>query len=224
MIFNVMLCLLLVTFVCGGPASGRARTGFPRTIAGVVVDKEDQPVAGAQVCAFGMRAMAGRLPCGWSKADGQFAIDVFQSDTYTIGAEAVLQGYPHAIQSFYGNVFCNFPVIKVDDSSNMTLVKVRLGPKPGRVIFTILDKHTNRRIEQGSVTVCRTGEPRSCWLMSTDFPHGQYELLTPDVSFTVKFAKSNRWVKRPAFDESGIPIEVPRVDLGARRELTVRLK
>src|SRR6267142_537149 len=226
MIFNVILYLLLVSFVCGVPASGKARIGFTRTITGVVVDKDDHPVGGAQVCAFGEAAMAGRLPCGWSKSDGRFAIDVFRSDTYTIGAEALAQGYPRAVQSFYGKLFCNFPVITVDDSSSMSPIKVILGPKAGRMIFTILDKRTNRRIEQGSITVCRIGEPRSCWSMSTAFPHGRYELLTPDFTFTVKFetSKANVWVKRAAFNESGVPIEELQVDLGALRELTVKLK
>ena len=72
--------------------------------------------------------------------------------------------------------------------------------------------------------------------MIKSFPDGRYELLTPEVPFTIKFATwegklvdgkwvNGKWVERKAFDgESGKPIEVLQVDLGARKEITVRLK
>lgn len=122
--------------------------------------------------------------------------------------------------------FSNFPVIKVDNSISVKPVKVKLGPKAGRVIFTILDEETNRPIETGLIAVCRIGEPNSCWSKSTAFPNGQYELLTPEVPFTVRFeaSEANTWVKRTALDKSGVPIEVLSVDLGALMEVTVKLK
>ena len=226
MIFNVMLCLLLVNFVCGVPTSGQTRTEFTRTIAGVVVDKEDQPIADAKVCAWGNGPMAGRVPCAQSNRIGRFAIEVHRPDTYTIGVEALAQGYPETSFAFYGKLFCDCPVVIVDNSTSVRPVKVKLGPKAGRVTFTIVEEGTNKPIEMGLITVCRIGEPLSCWSKSTAFPNGQYELLTPEVPFTVRFetSEANTWVKRTALDRSGVPIEVLSLDLGARMEITVKLK
>jgi len=226
MVFKVMLCLLLVTSVCGVPASAQTRADFVRTIKGVVVDKEDHPVAEAKVCAWGNGPMAGRIPCAQSNRSGRFAIEVYRPDTYTISAEQLAQGYPETSFAFYGKLFCDCPVVTVDNSISVKPVKVKLGPKAGRVIFTIVDEETNRPIEIGLITVCRIGEPLSCWSKSTAFPSGQYELLTPEVPFTVRFetSEANTWVKRTALDKSGVPIEVLSVDLGARMEVTVKLK
>jgi hypothetical protein len=221
------LCLLVVTFAWGTlSASGQSQPDFSRTIAGVVVDKEEQPIAGAKVCAWGTGPMGSAVPCAQSNPDGRFTIDVYRPDTYTIKAEDLAQGYPEARWGFYGKLFCNFPVVTIDDTRSVTPVKVKLGLKAGRVIFTILDEETNKPIEKGSINVCRIGDPKSCWLKSTSFPHGQYELLTPEVPFTVKFEtwETAGWVQRAAFDESDVPIEVLQVDLGARKEIKVRLK
>ena len=221
------LCLLLVALASGTvSASTQARTDVTRTIEGIVVDKEDQPIADARVCAWGTGGMAGRVPCAQSKRNGHFAIDIPRPDTYTITAENIEQGYPEAIWGFYGKGFANFPTVIVGDTVTVRSVTVKLGPKAGKVIFTILDGETNKPIEAGSITVCRIGEPKSFWSKSTAFPHGQYELLTPDAPFTVKFEtwEGNGWVTRAAFDESGVPVEVMQVDLGARKEITVRLR
>ena len=56
------------------------------------------------------------------------------------------------------------------------------------------------------------------------WPKGHYEILTPEVPFTIKFQTwHRRWVDRKAFDESGVQIETIQLDLGARREMTIRL-
>jgi hypothetical protein len=193
---------------------------------GVVIDKENQPISHANVCAWGTGPINGRLPCGQSGPDGHFAVNVYRPDTYTISAEQLEQGYPEAIWGFYGKLFNNYPSVIVGDTSAVPLVTVQLGPKAGRMIFTILDADTGKPIDKGSIKVCRVGEPLSCWSKSTAFPRGKYELLTPEVPFTVKFEtwEIAGWVKRSAFDESGVPIEIVQVDLGTRKEITVKLK
>src|SRR6266516_181228 len=220
-------CLLVVTFAWGTlSSSGQAQPDFSRTIAGVVVDKEDDPVPDARVCAWGTYPMAGCVPCGQSSTDGRFAIVVHRPDKYTIKAEALSEGYPDATWAFYGKLFSDFPVVTVDETSRATPVRVKLGPRAGRVVFTILDEETRKPIQKGSLTVCRLADPHSCWSMSTAFPNGRYDLLTPEVPFTVKFEtwETAGWVQRAAFDESDVPIEVLQENLCARKEITVRLK
>jgi hypothetical protein len=220
------LGLSLVVLLSGTiSALSQAENNFARKIEGIVVDKEGQPIGDARVCAWPTGAMAGRLPCGESKHDGHFAIDVYRPNTYTITAENIEQGYPEAVWGFYGKRFADFPRVNVTDAITVPHVTVKLGPKAGRVIFRILDE-TNKPLEKGSIIVCRVAEPLSCWSKSTAFPGGKYELLTPEVPFTVKFEtwEAVCWVKRTAFDESGIPVEVLQVDLGERKEITVWLR
>lgn len=217
--------LLVIALLSGSVSvSSQAGNDFTRTIEGVVVDKDDQPIADANVCAWGT-AMAGILPCGQSKQDGHFVIDVHGRGTYTITAEKPEQGYPQAIWGFYGKRFAEFQRVIVGDTVTVPPVIVKLGPKAGRVIFRILDE-TNKPLEQGSITVCRVGEPRSCWSKSAAFPGGKYELLTPDVPFTVQFEtwEAVGWLKRTAFDESGVLLEVLQLELGEVKEMTVRLR
>jgi hypothetical protein len=218
------LCLVGAAIMSGTvPASGQEL--FTRTIMGVVVDKEEQPVVGAKVCAEGRSGMGGILPCAESDAKGRFSIDVYRPETYKITAYQLAQGYPRPFCGFYGSLFVDFPVVTIDDASGVSPVKIRLGPKAGRVIFTILDEN-DRRITSGMITVSRPGDPQSVWSTSTAFPQGRYELLTPDAPFTVTFATSSggNWIKRAAFDEAGAPIDVLQVDLGGRKEITVRLR
>ena len=74
--------------------------------------------------------------------------------------------------------------------------------------------------------MCRPGVALSCWSISTAFPGGRYEMLTPDGPFTIKFETSSggNWLPRFAFDEFGGSLETVQVDLGKRREIRVRLK
>jgi hypothetical protein len=46
------------------------------------------------------------------------------------------------------------------------------------------------------------------------------------VPFTVKFEtwEAVGWVSRTAFDESGVPFEGMQVELGALKEITIRLR
>jgi len=221
-----MLCGLLSSLAVGAVYGFDLRPGiFSQTIIGTVVDMAGQPIAGARVCASGTRPMAGRIPCTQSDLSGRFSIHIDQPDTYTISAEHLELGYPEAIWGFYGKLFANFPVVRVENSHKLPPVIVKLGPKAGRVVFKITDEVTNRPVDEGSITVCRVGEPLSCWSKSTAFPDGQYELLTPDAPFTVQFQTwKNRWINRAAFDQAGEPLEVIQVPLGARKEITVRLK
>jgi hypothetical protein len=162
-----------------------------------------------------------------SKADGSFSLEIWRPDTYTISAEDLPHGYPDAINGFYGNFFGELPVITVDEFSELKPVEVRIGPRAGRIIFKILDDESGSLIESGAVKVCRTDNPKMCWDMSTAFPHGQYNLLAPEVPFTIKFevwGGGQEWEGRSAFDEAGGPVEVLQEEPGARREMTIRLR
>jgi hypothetical protein len=194
------------------------------TVTGTVVDEQEQPVEGAWISA---QVGNGRVPRGQSDSKGHFSILIQRPGTYTVYAEHLEKGYPIAAWPFYGKVWQpSLSQVTIDETSTPAPVKIKLGPKAGRLVLTILDGSTNKPIETGSVYLCRVGEPRSFWSISSDWPKGHYEILTPDVPFTIKFQTPwhGKWVDRKAFDESGAQIETIQLDLGARREMTIRLK
>ena len=230
------LGLLLATLAW--PA--KAQVSGWNIIRGTVVDQESVAVDGAEVCAWGTGPIAGRVPCSQSRRDGQFSLPVSRADSYTVSAKHLKKGYPEGLWTFYGKLWRPLTTVVIRENSVSEPVKVVVGPKAGRLILTIFDGSTNRLIDKGSVTLCRVGEPKSCWYISTAFPKGRYEVLTPEVPFTIKFetwhgpipkyyggiasGPSGKWVARNTFDDTGLPLEVLQVDLGQRKELTVRLK
>ena len=193
-----------------------------QTVTGTVVDEQEQPVAGATAC---VEVGNGRVPIGETDSKGQFSLFIQRPGTYTVYAEDLQRGYPPAGLIFYGKLWQpSLSQVTVDENSKPAPVRIKLGPKAGRLVLTILDGATNKPIEKGSVDLCRVGEPRSKWSISTGWPKGHYEILTPEVPFTIKFQTWNgKWVDRKAFDESGVQIETVQLDLGARREMTIRL-
>jgi hypothetical protein len=193
-----------------------------QTVTGTVVDEQEQPVAGATAR---VEVGNGRVPIGETDSKGQFSLFIQRPGTYTVYAEDFQRGYPPASLIFYGKLWQpSLSQVTVDENSRPAPVRIKLGPKAGRLVLTILDGATNKPIEKGSVDLCRVGEPRSKWSISTGWPKGHYEILTPEVPFTIKFQTWNgKWVDRKAFDESGVQIETVQLDLGARREMTIRL-
>jgi hypothetical protein len=220
-----LFCIVVLAFLCCKtmPASGQERPTFSRRIVGYVKDRENHPVAAAKVCAMPHDGVVGKIPCGVSKANGGFTLDVWWPGTYRISAEDLAEGYPDATNAFYGSFFGELPDIAVDESNELKPVEVIVGPKAGRVVFKIVDDESGQPIEGGAVKVCRTDNPEICWSMSTAFPRGKYELLAPEVPFTIKFeiwGSAQEWEDRSAFDEVSGPVEIVQLDLGARQEMS----
>lgn len=223
-------CALLLAFA----SLAKAQRPERNTIRGTVVDEANGPVVGAEVC---VADPVHGGPCSKSTTGGKFSIVVDQAGTYPLSAQDFDMGYPYlavGVVPFYGKLFRRVPDVIVKEKS--TPVKIVLGPQAGRLSVTIIDDATDKAIDSGSVTQCRVNEPKSCWAIMCPFPNGRYELLTPEVPITISFATwegklvngkwvDGKWVERKAFDgENGLPVEVLQVDLGARKEITVRLK
>jgi len=241
---KTFFCCLIVTvflFSCVH-AFGQSQVPGPRQITGMVVEQNQNPLKGANVCALGTRPISGRIPCSLSNADGQFLIKVYATDTYTIRAEHIELGYPPVmrIPGTYGKPDPIFPKVVVDDTTVPSPVKVVMGAKAGRLLLTILDDDSNKAIDKGLIKFCRNGETERCYSISTAFPKGHFEVLTPEDQFTIKFetwsgpvpeyhggvavGPSGEWVARSAVDDKGLPLETLQVALGQRKELIVRLR
>lgn len=223
-----LYALLLALLCCSVmTAYGQEQPAFSRQVIGYVKDREDRPVLKAKVCANPHSAWKVPIPCGVSKADGRFILDFWHPGTYTISAEKKSAGYPDAHNGFYGQFFGEMPTITVDETSEMKPVEVRVGPKAGRVVFSIVDDGSGQLIKSGAVEVCRTDDPKMCWSMSTGFPNGRYELLTPEVAFTIKFkvwGSDQEWEERHTVEEVSGQVELLDVALGMRKEMNIRLR
>jgi len=211
---SVLLLSVLVVAQEGNPVG--------HTVTGTVVDEQEQPVEGAMVSAL---VGNGRVPIAKSDSKGQFSLWIQRPGTYMVYAEDLEKGYPSAAWAFYGKLWQqNLQQVTIDATSKPAPVKIKLGPKAGRLVLTILDGATNKPIEAGVVELSRVGEPLSRWSRSEGWPKGHYEILTPEVPFTIKFQTwHGEWVDRKAFDGSGVQVETIQLELGARREMTIRL-
>lgn len=217
----LVVCALLLAFA----SLAKAQRPEWNIIRGTVVDEANGAVVGAEVC---VADPVNGGPCSKSTTGGKFSIVVDRAGTYPLSAQDFDMGYPNlgvGVVPFYGKLFRRVPDVIVKENSTPEPIKIVLGPQAGRLIVTIIDDATDKAIERGSVTQCRVNEPNSCWNIMMRFPNGQYELLTPEVAFTIKFATwDGKWVERKAFDnESGLPVDVLQVDLGVRKEITIRL-
>jgi len=219
---RVSVCgLVVVVLALQCAVAGQQRNSPWHMITGKVVDQQNQPVAGARVCA---EVFNGRVPCGVSNPNGEFSIAIDRVGSYLIYAEQLEKGYPPGNLAFYGKLWSELPKVSIDETSPIPPVTIKLGPKAGRLVLTVLDGTTNKPIEKGSADLCRLGEPRSFWSISQAWPKGQYEILTPEVPFTIKFQTwHGKWVDRKAFDTAGLPVETVQLELGARKEMTIRL-
>jgi hypothetical protein len=218
----LVLCALLLAL----GSLAKAQRPEWNIIRGIVVDEANVAVVGAEIC---IADPVHGGPCSKSKVGGKFSIVVDRAGTYHLSAQDFDMGYPYlgvGVVPFYGKLFRRVPDVTVKENSTPEPIKIVLGPQAGRLIVTIIDDATDKAIDSGSVTQCRVNEPKSCWKIMERFPNGQYELLTPEVAFTIKFATwDGKWVERQGFDnESGLPVDVLQVDLGVRKEITVRLR
>ena len=217
----LVLCALLLAFA----SLAKAQLPEWNIIRGTVVDEANVAVVGVEVC---VADPVHGGPCSKSTVDGKFSILVDRAGTYPLSARDFEMGYPYlelGVVPFYGKIFRRVPDAIVKENSTPELIRILLGPQAGHLVVTIIDDATDKAIDSGLVTQCRVNEPKSCWKIMERFPNGQYELLTPEVAFTIKFATwDGKWVERKAFDnKSGLPVDVLQVDLGVRKEITVRL-
>jgi len=217
----LVVCVLLLAFA----SLAKAQRPEWNIIRGTVVNEANVAVVGAEVC---IADPVNGGPCSKSTVDGKFSIRVDRAGTYPLSAQDFEMGYPNlgvGVVPFYGKLFRRVPDVTVKENSTPELIRILLGPQAGHLVVTIIDDATDKAIDSGLVTQCRVNEPKSCWKIMERFPNGQYELLTPEVAFTIKFATwDGKWVERKAFDnKSGLPVDVLQVDLGVRKEITVRL-
>lgn len=224
---NRLLCAGLLACFILTIAYGQDEPTFSRTLTGYVKDREGQPIAKAKVCAQPHSDWKGFIQCSRSKPDGSFKLKFWRPGRYGISAEHKAAGFPETHTGFYGYFFGTPPVVTVDETTTLEPIEVIIGPKAGRLRLNIVDDESGQPIKSGLIKVCRVDDPNMCINTSTGFPKGRYELLAPEVAFTLKlevWGSGQEWEARDAVTDGGELIELLNIGLGERKELNIRLR
>ncbi len=222
---------LLLLSLCGSlSVFSQEETATFRHFTGIVKDADNEKVAGARVCGWDKsgRPINGRIPCAQSQKDGSFSLDItkWDGDTYSIWVEDSEKGYPNPNSALYESFFREKQVIDVDASDESKPVEIKLGLKAGKAILKIVYDESGKPVESGQVKMCRTDNPEICQSISTAFPKGVIEILTPDspVILKIELHDGTKWKEWFAVDENNSLIQSIQVEPGQKKEFKIRLK
>ncbi|HMQ05220.1 MAG TPA: carboxypeptidase-like regulatory domain-containing protein [Pyrinomonadaceae bacterium] len=175
-----LLLLLSIAPVSAQPAEGR-----PFSITGIVLDKENKPVAGARVAAYpeAMRWEDGRLPHAITGDDGRFVMGVPRATDYTIVYEMPASGYPSTYSRFYFPDDIFRPVVSVKQGHAAPTVKLRFPAKFGRVYGKLIDP--DLKITDAQVMLCRTNAPKYCHTVRSSDSNLRFPIFGIEEPFSI---------------------------------------
>jgi hypothetical protein len=129
------------------------------TITAQVYDQDGKPLADAAVEFVPTDViLASALPSCLTDADGVCSKDL-KFWKYHVIAEKKADGFPDLSFNFYGHG--KWPAtVTLSPEQAMAHVTVKLGPKAGSLVFTIIDAVTAARIEHVSVTLHPFADPK----------------------------------------------------------------
>lgn len=203
-----------------------------RRFTGYVKDSDNQPLSGATVCGWDKsdRPIHGRIPCVRSQADGSFELRIikWEGDTYHLWAYDSEKGYPDPfISSLYEGFLFDNRNIDVYGSNASKPVELRFGEvKAGKMTLKMIDDESGQPVDKGAVVICSVDNPQHCQSLSTNFPNGVYEFLTPQSAFTlaVQWFDGNDWKDWEVLDKNRRKIESLKVELGQSKTINIRLR
>lgn len=222
--------LLLVLFCADVSVFSQEETISYRHFTGYVKDSENNSVAGARVCGWDKsgRPINGRFPCVTSTKDGGFSLSIrkWEGDTYYIFVEDSEKGYPNPQSALYESNFRDKQIIDVDATNESKPVEIQLGMKAGKAMLKMVYDESGKPVEKGAVKMCRTDKPEICQSLSTAFPKGVIEILTPNspVILKIELWNGKEWKEWFAMDENNTLVQTINVESGQKKEIKLRLR
>jgi hypothetical protein len=205
-----------------------------RHFVGYVKDSENKPFEGATVCGWDKsgRPINGRIPCVRTESDGKFNLSLMKwdGDDYRLWVFDIDKGYPDAwgfLSSIYESFLFENRAIDVNRLNESKLIEFRLnGIRAGKMTLKIVDDINGKTVEKGLIKLCRLDDQNACSSISTSFPNGVYEFLTPQSAFTIRIQLWNgsEWIDRKVLDENRREIETLQVELGKSESIKIRLR
>ncbi|HXM62228.1 MAG TPA: carboxypeptidase-like regulatory domain-containing protein [Terriglobales bacterium] len=152
--------LFSMAFAC---QTGFATTDTTPSIAGIVIAPDGAAVPKAAVEAVRLPGARDDLTANqlqWIQTDneGRFQLTLTRG-RYEIRGKDENDGYPDPNFLLSSDTHSLFPVVAID-STDLTDVKVKLGPKGGILEGELLDQATRSPVEKGKVTIADAQNPK----------------------------------------------------------------
>jgi hypothetical protein len=154
-------------------------------IKGIVTTSGGQPVSKAMVYAIRLGNNDDRRTRRDSvKTDeaGRFSLSNLPDGEYSILAFKEEDGYPDLTFAFYSAAYedVNWPKISIVNETTVEDVIVHLAsPKCGRIVITVVDAQTNKKIRDAEVSLNHEGNPKTLLISGTNRPDDSFNLLVP---------------------------------------------
>jgi hypothetical protein len=153
-------------------------------IKGIVTTSGGEPVSRAMVYAsrLGNAETRTRRNVVTTDDQGRFNLSNLPDGEYTIRAFKEEDGYPDLTFSFYSEAYnaVHWPRITIVNGTTVDDVIVHLAsPKCGRLVITVIDAKTNKKIRDAQVSLNHEGNPKTLLISGTNRPNDSFNLLVP---------------------------------------------
>jgi hypothetical protein len=161
------------------------------TVSGRVLDADGLPVENVIVTAENTAVPARNLPRAETNRDGEFTIAGLTPGRYELYTKKEEDGYPRTEFNLY-NVGIPNPEVTVYSRQTARGIIVRLGPKAALLTGQVIDAVTKEPLKHADITVRRTDLPDRFLRTGLSLPVelGEFKLLVPSVTFTVKVTET----------------------------------
>ena len=157
-------------------------------IEGRVFNSEEQPVAGAKMCAERDDALTGRRLCSPSNDDGAFRLEVLEAGTYSVFGSKEEAGYPLTISGFHRQEGVHVPKVSIKPGQTISGVFVQLGSKAGMIEGEITDATDHKPVSRVTITLRRGDNPQIYYMIGAmeRKENGKFKVLVPAIPFTIE--------------------------------------
>lgn len=193
--------LLVITFISLIHTLGRKTNSQNTTqpdgknsaaIKGIVTTSGGEPVSKARVYAsrLGGSDLLTRRNLLTTDDQGRFSFPNLPDGEYTLRAYKEEDGYPDLTFSFYSEAYkaVHWPQVAIVNGTTVEDVIVHVAsPKCGRLLITVIDAETNKKIRDAQVSLNHEGKPKTLFISGTNRPDDSFNLLVPpDIVVDVK--------------------------------------
>ena len=158
---------------------------------------------------------------------GRFSLSNLPDGEYTIRAFKEEDGYPDLTFSFYSAAYdaVDWPQISIVNETTVEDVIVHLAsPQCGRLLITVIDAQTNKKIRDAQVSLNHEGNPKTLLISGTNRPDDSFNLLVPpDVVVDLKVSAPGYRDWHYNTDSSKLETKPLRVAPDTTKELNVTL-
>ena len=195
-------------------------------VKGRVVDEHDQPVSNVSVSARpdDLKPHIGRIPMTTTDEQGVFILDYVPEGYVTLDTSKQEDGYPNT--AWGAIVDCDratLPQVAVAAGQVSNGVVIRLGPKVGRVIGTVVDQATGQPVTSARWKLWR-GDVPEVWVSSSVGEHGEFAVALPGCPYIVEVTAPTFKQWRSDDDPEQLPSRYIALSSHETLRLTVRLQ